>query len=287
MLVSVIIPVKNQVKRIELCLDMVLSQIIIDSSFEVIVVDNGSTDGSYELLQTYDRICLLRETTGQSPYLARNSGIKKSSGDLIVFLDISCIPMSKSWLAEGINKINQGYDLVGGDVIFEFKNKSRAECFDSISNVKMRDSIETRGVAKGGNLFVRRAVFNEIGLWPDVRSGGDVSWTKRATLSGFLLGFSETAAVAYPARGFISLIKKSFRVGRGLYHIETNENKKRPSKLKYMIGSLMSFPSEEDLRSRIQKRGEIEFLQILISLRVIGYLCQISTAFGYLFPEKK
>jgi glycosyltransferase involved in cell wall biosynthesis len=87
--VSVIIPTYNRASAFLRALDSVLSQSFVD--FEVIIVDDGSTDNTREVLGPYltkdSRIkYLYRENSGK-PAIARNFGIRKASGEYIAFLD--------------------------------------------------------------------------------------------------------------------------------------------------------------------------------------------------------
>ena len=87
-LVSVVIPVYNVEKYLRECLDSVLAQTY--QSYEVILVDDGSTDSSHEICREYcardSRFCLYRqENSGASR--ARNNGMSRAQGDYIFFLD--------------------------------------------------------------------------------------------------------------------------------------------------------------------------------------------------------
>lgn len=84
-LVSVIIPTYNRAHVLERAIQSVLGQTY--SGFELIVVDDGSTDGTTELLTDYqDRLTVLvQDNLGVSA--ARNAGIGRSQGELIAFLD--------------------------------------------------------------------------------------------------------------------------------------------------------------------------------------------------------
>jgi GT2 family glycosyltransferase len=82
---SVVIPTHNRADKIAAALDSVFAQSFAD--FEVIVVDDGSTDGTDAVLAPYrDRIALLgQERAG--PARARNAGVARASGRYLVFLD--------------------------------------------------------------------------------------------------------------------------------------------------------------------------------------------------------
>ena len=87
--VSVIIPVFNSEKYLHACLDSVINQTL--KELEIIVVDDGSTDSSREILEDYksrypDKVYLyFKENGGQGS--ARNSGIMLSRGEYIGFVD--------------------------------------------------------------------------------------------------------------------------------------------------------------------------------------------------------
>jgi glycosyltransferase involved in cell wall biosynthesis len=86
-LVSVVIPVYNSQSYIADCIDSVLAQTY--SHFEIIVIDDGSTDGSLDILKLYQenpKIKLLQiENSGQS--VARNLGIEHAKGKYVIFID--------------------------------------------------------------------------------------------------------------------------------------------------------------------------------------------------------
>jgi glycosyltransferase involved in cell wall biosynthesis len=85
MKVSVIIPVRNGALFLGRCLDSVLSQT--RPPEEVLVIDDGSTDGSGTIARAYARSVVLLSQNQQGPGVARNLGFDRSSGDVIAFLD--------------------------------------------------------------------------------------------------------------------------------------------------------------------------------------------------------
>ena len=84
--ISVIIPLYNKEKIVERSVNSVLSQSF--KNFELIIVDDGSTDNSFEIVNNIkdDRIRLMRQENG-GPSKARNTGAKRACGEWIVFLD--------------------------------------------------------------------------------------------------------------------------------------------------------------------------------------------------------
>ena len=88
MTISAIVPVYNIESLVGRCIDSVIAQTY--SDWEMILVDDGSTDGSLNVLKSYEakdsRIKVIhQDNAGPGP--ARNKGIQNASGDYIVFID--------------------------------------------------------------------------------------------------------------------------------------------------------------------------------------------------------
>ena len=85
--VSIIIPVFNGEKYLKKCLDSVKSQIYND--FEVIIINDGSTDNTSKIIETYltDKRFKVINQDNRGIGFSRNIGIKKAKGEYIVFLD--------------------------------------------------------------------------------------------------------------------------------------------------------------------------------------------------------
>lgn len=110
--ISVVIPLYNKEKSIAQSLKSVLDQTY--TNFEIVVVDDGSTDKSVEVVKDIgdDRIQLLGQSNA-GPSKARNTGVKNSKGDWIVFLDADdeLLPDALSIFAEIIVE-HQDVDII-------------------------------------------------------------------------------------------------------------------------------------------------------------------------------
>lgn len=113
-LVSVTVVVYNGQQHVAQAIDSVLRQTY--PSFEVIVVDDGSTDGTWELLQSYgDRIRAVRQENGGLP-VARNTGIRHARGEFIALMDHDDICMPERLAAQvAFLKANPDVGLCGSD----------------------------------------------------------------------------------------------------------------------------------------------------------------------------
>lgn len=137
--VSVVVPIYNSEKYIERCIKSLLSQEF--DSYEIVLVDDGSTDTSSELCESYKKNCdrvkvLHKKNGGMSD--ARNYGVKYSSGQYITFVDSddSVVPEYISTLFDLILKYNAdmslgGFNIIENDKILNSKNKEDCDyCLD-------------------------------------------------------------------------------------------------------------------------------------------------------------
>ena len=82
---SIIIPNYNEEKYIKRCLDSIFNQTMNKGKYEVIVIDDGSTDKSIEIIKQYDVKLLNSNRLGAGG--ARNKGLDIASGKYIILLD--------------------------------------------------------------------------------------------------------------------------------------------------------------------------------------------------------
>ncbi|MDU5257907.1 glycosyltransferase family 2 protein, partial [Eggerthella sp.] len=86
--ISVIVPLYNCIEYFPQCMDSILAQSFKD--FEIIVVDDGSTDGSYELAEQYAKTngnVIVLQQEHRFAGVARNTGMGHARGEYLIFLD--------------------------------------------------------------------------------------------------------------------------------------------------------------------------------------------------------
>ena len=286
-MVSVIVPVFNDAAGIRRCVDALKRQSYPRTRYEVIVVDNGSTDVTARLLAELG-ITALIETGRRGSYAARNAGLRGAVGTVLAFTDADCVP-SERWLEEGVRAMRtERADLVGGNVRFELSTRSTgAQIWDAITNMQVEQNIRERQVAKTANLFVHISVFDAIGVFPaTLRSGGDVVWTGTATGNGFSLVFSERAEVVHPARRLGRLVAKQFRVGVGQLEMTATTGSLRSAAVRRALRHLAP-PTRGLVVTQLTTKGQRATGLKLARVWLAAWLCRAATGAGALVASVK
>lgn len=111
--VSVVIPVRNGAALLPTLIAGIHAQPDAERVIEVIVVDDGSTDGTAAVARVAGARVLAPTERSGNPAHARNVGARAARGDLLVFLDADCVPR-KGWLAALLATRARGWRCVGG-----------------------------------------------------------------------------------------------------------------------------------------------------------------------------
>jgi len=110
----VIVPARNAEATLPRTLEALARQDF-DAPFEVIVVDNGSTDRTVELARAVEGPIRVLEQSNLGAAAGRNRGVAESSGPLLAFCDSDCFP-TPGWLRAGVGAL-ESTDLVQGHVL--------------------------------------------------------------------------------------------------------------------------------------------------------------------------
>ncbi len=114
--ISIILPIYNEARGIPELLDEI-KKAIVDFDYEIVAVNDGSKDNSYEVLsqfaQTDSRLKVINLKRNYGQTAAINAGIQHSTGDVYVLMDsdLENLPADIPMLIE---KLNEGYDVVSG-----------------------------------------------------------------------------------------------------------------------------------------------------------------------------
>lgn len=172
MLVSVIIPTYNHRQFLGAALESVFSQTFTD--YEVIVVNDGATDGTTEFLQPFINESRIRyfEQTNAGVAAARNRAVAAAKGEYIAFLDDDDVwPMDKlQWQVEFLSN-NPEFDLVGGPSKFiDETGAEQAEGMDlKQGEITYDDLFWGCPFGSPGQTLIRRDAYLEVGgMNPDL-----------------------------------------------------------------------------------------------------------------------
>ena len=224
--VSVIIPHLNDSDRLGLCLKSLNDQSYDKSFYEVIVIDNDSSEFHWKKLlklKSLYKIILLKEQKSGS-YAARNKGLQQAKGSIIAFTDSDCIPYP-NWIEMGVHnlKILNYYGVVGGKIELTYKNKAHlnaVEQYEMIFAFNQERYISKLNYSATANLFTSKSILSDVGIFDDsFTSAGDREWGNKVVTKGYQIIYGKNVIVKHNARHTLrDLIKKRLRIIGGEYH---------------------------------------------------------------------
>jgi len=209
---SIIIPSFNRVDEIQELVRSMQDLRYDRNKFEILIVDDGSTDNTIEFLKNYQKeanyILNYCSQDNQGPGAARNRGMEKASGDFFIFVDSDCT-VPDSWLSEidaALN--NHKADAYGGPDTYrdDFPPILKA------INYSMTSFITTGGLrGKKGkklakfyprsfNMGISRQILKETGGFGSLRHGQDIEFSHRIIKSGAKIVFVADAPVYHKRR---------------------------------------------------------------------------------------
>lgn len=216
--VSVIVPAHNEEGSIGRIVEAVLRQASPGLAVEVIVVDDGSTDGTANRARDAGaRVIVLSTDAGGNPAAARNRGAAVANGDPLVFLDADCMP-APGWLAAILAAHDRGATIVGGALDLPRGLSATARC-DYYCGWYLIHSRRPAGYVPHHpppNLSVRRALFlSTMGFTerqPFSYTNEERHWQAELRRAGHRIWFEPRALVFHENRpGFLNLLKRNYR----------------------------------------------------------------------------
>lgn len=167
--ISVVIPALNELYNIPNTIESLQNQVT-EFDYEIVVADNGSTDGTREYLNKMDGVKVVKaDKKGIS--IARNTASRASSAPYILQTDADVV-VPEDWIQRmGEKLINDGQDIVAGSVAFESENRIQRWITSAIYGMGLRLYNEVQGILpidlgrihSGANMGFSRKVFDEVG----------------------------------------------------------------------------------------------------------------------------
>jgi glycosyltransferase involved in cell wall biosynthesis len=211
-LISIIIPVYNGEKYLFEAIDSILAQTYYP--VEIILIDDGSTDGSAEIAKRFSpavKYCYQRNAgTGA----ARNRGLELAQGSFFAFLDADDV-----WLRDKLAiQMAVFYGNPETDVVFGYVKQFYSPELDEVTRSRLRCTDEAMPGFLPCTMLIKRKAFFQVGLFEtDWRLGQDVSWIMRARERGL-------RAVMVPDVVYMRRLHKN---NKGITHRQFSEDRVR------------------------------------------------------------
>lgn len=201
---SIVVPVYNGALTIVRCLDALAAQTVAPECYEIIVVDDGSTDGTAELIgdwrvaHPHINLRLLCQANG-GPAAARNHGAETARAPLLLFTDADCAPV-RAWIAV-ISAPFQDPEVIGvkgayltaqSSLVSRFVQAEYEDRYDRMCDQPQIDFIDTYSAAYRRSVFVENRGFD-----PALRICEDQEFSFRLAQKGYRLVFAPAARVSH------------------------------------------------------------------------------------------
>ncbi len=176
--VSIVIPAYNEEKYIEKTLVAVLAQDY--PNFEVIVVDNVSTDNTCEIVRKFKEVKLISENK-KGPNAARETGRKISTGEFIATIDADTL-LPKNWISSGtkyfkdqkIVAVSGPYRFYDSNFLFSIASFIVQDVFFTLTNFLTQYVFKNGGVVTGGGALIKASSLEKVGGFnTDIEFYGD------------------------------------------------------------------------------------------------------------------
>jgi glycosyltransferase involved in cell wall biosynthesis len=230
MQISLIVGTRNRARQLGRCLEAVLC-IAFEHDWELIIVDNGSTDESAAVVREFERraifpvLYLFEPKPGLGN--AHNAGVSAAHGEILAFTDDDCYPapdfLTKVWCA--FRDPSVGY-ITGRIMLYEPTDYPITINESTLSISYPARSFIEPGAVMGANMAFRSCVLREIGGFDPwfgpgaVFNAEDVDAAARASASGWIGRFCPEVVVRHHHRRRASdlpSLRKSYGVGTGAY----------------------------------------------------------------------
>jgi len=181
-LVSVIVPFLDAERTLADCVESLLRQEFVGGGVELLLVDNGSSDGSAAIARSFPEVTLLHEPE-PGAYPARNAALARARGRFVAFTDSDCVP-DRDWLAQataGLRDASVG--VVLGHCRYPNDASATLRLLAAYENAKTawvlaQDDPGYR-FAYANNMAVRAELFDELGPFLPWQRAGDTELVHR------------------------------------------------------------------------------------------------------------
>lgn len=277
---SVVVPLFNKEGYVERAIESILKQSF--NNFELIVVDDGSTDGGTEKVKSFEdsRVRLFTQSNqGEGP--ARNAGIKQASGKWVAFLDADdmWLPTHLSCLKKAIDAFD-GLGMVGcGSTELqngELPNGVGGAYIGSPRKVNYFSAASRKiGIINSSSVAIRRDVFTKVGDFENYRMGCDLEFWARVALEFSVAINDEVTSVYFRGTGGVMESKEN-KPNPAFRPLPTSLEEISPS-VAMLSERLDSLPQRSELRMSVVGYINSRLVQAMRGALIEGDIRRVKT----------
>ena len=214
--ISVIVPAKNAEKTIVPCLTAILAQQGRRDQFEVILVDDGSSDETAKLAEKLGITVIRQKNAG--PAAARNAGARMARGEIIAFTDADCEP-DCNWLVHltapfsnpDVVAVKGAYKTRQKSMVARFVQQEYESKYERLMKQDSIDFIDTYSAAYRREIFIENGGFNPIFPVPSVE---DQELSFRLARKDYRMVFAPKAVVYHQHNtNWLDYAKRKYNIG--------------------------------------------------------------------------
>lgn len=217
---SVVVPAFNAERTLASCLESLSAQTLPKVKFEVIVVDDGSTDTTSIIAKKFDIRYLFQKNQG--PATARNTGAHTALGHIILFTDADCAP-APDWIAEMVRPfadpevaaVKGSYKTLQKELLARFSQMEFEDRYDMLSRSRYIDMVDSYSAAFRKDVFINTGGFDES--FPKANNE-DTELSYRLATAGHKMVFNPSAFVFHSHPATLSHYLK-IKMGRGFWRM--------------------------------------------------------------------
>jgi len=214
---SVIVPVFNSRSHLKTALDSMTAAVEAYGNAELIVLDNGSTDGSYEILESEYRQARLCSVPGWTIAALRNRGAELAEGEYLAFIDSDCV-IPANYFHEALTLFQRvDADATGSMCALPETANWIERSWHALHGRKADGYVN---YLNSGNLVVKSTAFAQVGCFDaSLVTGEDAELAERLRRSGFKIYESHSVRAVHLGipRSLGQFVRRQAWYGQGMF----------------------------------------------------------------------
>jgi GT2 family glycosyltransferase len=292
-IVSVVVCGHNGAKHLPGLLAALGRQTLARECFEVVYVDDASTDDSVAVVERSRLARVVRPEGRLGLPRARNAGIRAAHGDVLAFTDVDTVP-DERWLEEGYRLFTDcGVDFLAGGITMPVGPRPTVAALVDATTYLDQELYVQAGFAAGANFWVRRSIAERVGGFNEhleYYGGDDEEFGWRLKAAGVRLHYAPEVRLTHPPRERLrDIARKAYRGGES-YAVRRRLSTGIVSGARPMFRQLRSYLPPKRLR-RLSRVLELDYeptVLELVQMHVVRYVCvQLMTLAGDFAGERR